>query len=585
MKETIIGIDLGTTNSEVAVLENGKVVVIAEGDRTILPSFVGIADDGALLVGEAAKNQYPLYPERTVKSIKRKMGSDERLDLAGQSYTPQELSAVIIRRLKSIAEAYLQRPVHKAVITVPAYFNDAQRQATREAGEIAGLEVVRIINEPTAAALSYESAHRGHKHILIYDLGGGTFDVSVVRMEDEVVEVVAGHGNNHLGGDDFDQKLIDHIVGHLKEQQGVDVTASRQVMARLGRAAEAAKITLSDQPFVTVEEEYLLEKDGKPIHLSMELARHDYEAMFAPYIRETLDAVHIALKGAGMAVADIDEILLVGGATRTPLVMARLEQEFKQHPRGEVNPDLCVAMGAAIQAGMIAGEEVSAVLVDITPYTFGTSALGEIDGVPTINRFVPIIHKNTPIPVTKSEVFFTVVDDQEMVEVKIYQGEDVNALNNIQIGEFFVEGLSRSPAGNPIIVKLALDLNGILHVSAVEKKTGLEKSITINNAISRFERQEMDQARARIQALFAGEEETEGVLAANEAESERHQVLVQARALVEKAERMLNDATPDDREDMIDLIERINDGLAAQDLTALSEPVAELADILFYLEG
>jgi len=585
MKETIIGIDLGTTNSEVAVLENGKVVVIAEGDRTILPSFVGIADDGALLVGEAAKNQYPLYPERTVKSIKRKMGSDERLDLAGQSYTPQELSAVIIRRLKSIAEAYLQRPVHKAVITVPAYFNDAQRQATREAGEIAGLEVVRIINEPTAAALSYESAHRGHKHILIYDLGGGTFDVSVVRMEDEVVEVVAGHGNNHLGGDDFDQKLIDHIVGHLKEQQGVDVTASRQAMARLGRAAEAAKITLSDQPFVTVEEEYLLEKDGKPIHLSMELARHDYEAMIAPYIRETLDAVHIALKGAGMAVADIDEILLVGGATRTPLVMARLEQEFKQHPRGEVNPDLCVAMGAAIQAGMIAGEEVSAVLVDITPYTFGTSALGEIDGVPTINRFVPIIHKNTPIPVTKSEVFFTVVDDQEMVEVKIYQGEDVNALNNIQIGEFFVEGLSRSPAGNPIIVKLALDLNGILHVSAVEKKTGLEKSITINNAISRFERQEMDQARARIQALFAGEEETEGVLAANEAESERHQVLVQARALVEKAERMLNDATPDDREDMIDLIERINDGLAAQDLTALSEPVAELADILFYLEG
>lgn len=585
MKETIIGIDLGTTNSEVAVLENGKVVVIPVGDREILPSFVGIADDGAVLVGEAAKNQYPLYPERTVKSIKRKMGSDERLQLAGHWYTPQELSAIIIKRLKSVAEAYLQRPVPKAVITVPAYFNDAQRQATREAGEIAGLEVMRIINEPTAAALSYESTHQGHKHILVYDLGGGTFDVSVVRMEDEVVEVVSGHGNNHLGGDDFDQKLIDHIVAHLKAEQGVDVTASRQAMARLVRAAETAKIALSDQPFVTIEEEYLLEKDGKPIHLSMELARHDYEAMIEPYIQETLDAVHIALRGAGMAVADIDEILLVGGATRTPLVMARLEQEFKQHPRGEVNPDLCVAMGAAIQAGMIAGEEVSAVLVDITPYTFGTSALGEIDGVPTANQFVPIIHKNTPIPVTKSEVFFTVVDDQDTVEVKIYQGEDRNALNNIQIGEFLVKGLSQSPAGNPIIVKLALDLNGILQVSAVEKKTGLEKSITIDNAISRFERQEMDQARARIQALFAGEEEIEGVVAATEAESERHQTLVKTRALVEKAERMLNDATPDDREDMINLIEQINDGLAAQDLAALSEPVAELADILFYLES
>lgn len=585
MKETIIGIDLGTTNSEVAVLENGKVVVIPVGDREILPSFVGIADDGAVLVGEAAKNQYPLYPERTVKSIKRKMGSDERLQLAGHWYTPQELSAIIIKRLKSVAEAYLQRPVPKAVITVPAYFNDAQRQATREAGEIAGLEVMRIINEPTAAALSYESTHQGHKHILVYDLGGGTFDVSVVRMEDEVVEVVSGHGNNHLGGDDFDQKLLDHLVARLKAEQGVDVTASRQAMARLVRAAEAAKIALSDQPFVTVEEEYLLEKDGKPIHLSMELARHDYEAMIEPYIQETLDAVHIALRGAGMAVADIDEILLVGGATRTPLVMARLEEEFKQHPRGEVNPDLCVAMGAAIQAGMIAGEQVSAVLVDITPYTFGTSALGEIDGVPTANQFVPIIHKNTPIPVTKSEVFFTVVDDQDTVEVKIYQGEDRNALNNIQIGEFLVKGLSQSPAGNPIIVKLALDLNGILQVSAVEKKTGLEKSITIDNAISRFERQEMDQARARIQALFAGEEEIEGVVAATEAESERHQTLVKARALVEKAERMLNDATPDDREDMINLIEQINDGLAAQDLAALSEPVAELADILFYLES
>ncbi len=588
--ENIIGIDLGTTNSEVAVFREGRAVVIPdENRRKILPSFVGIGDDGAVLVGEAAKNQYPLYPERTVRSIKRKMGADERVELAGKSYTPQEISAIILRRLKSIAEQHLGEPVNKAVITVPAYFNDAQRQATREAGQIAGLEVARIINEPTAAALSYEATHHGRKHILVYDLGGGTFDVSVVRIEDEVVEVLASHGNNHLGGDDFDQKVVDHLLRHLQEKEKVDAKVSRQAMARIGRAAEAAKITLSDQPFAMIEEEYLLESHGRPVHLSVELAREDYEAMIEPYIRETLEAVHIALNGAQLTVADIDEILLVGGATRTPLVEERLEREFKRQPRGEVDPDLCVAMGAAIQAAMVAGQEVASVLVDITPYTFGTSAVGEIDGAPTLHRFVPIIHKNTPIPVSKSEVFYTMLDHQKAVDVKIYQGEDADAQRNVLLGRFLVEGLSKAPAGNPILMRLSLDLDGVLNVSAKEKNTDLEKSITIDNALRRYAEEEMAAARARIGALFEDEEEVITVAQAEELEegeqAQSQHAVVQARALVEKAERMLPDATPEDREDMVDLIETIKDAMDAGDSAALKKSVEALSDILYYLES
>ncbi len=585
--EIIIGIDLGTTNSEVAILQDGKVRVIPdETGRKILPSFVGVASDGALLVGEPAKNQYPLYPERTVKSIKRRVGSADTVAMAGKDYTPQEISAIILKRLKAIAERHLGQAVDKAVITVPAYFNDAQRQATREAGRIAGLEVVRIINEPTAAALAYEAAHHGSKHILVYDLGGGTFDVSVVRIEDEVVEVLGSHGNNHLGGDDFDQKIIDHLVRHLQKSRGVDAQLSRQAMARIGRAAELAKIALSDQPFANVEEEYLLEQDGQPVHLSLELARADYEAMIEPYIRETLEAVHTALKGARLTVVDIDEVLLVGGATRTPLVGERLQQEFRRQPRGEVDPDLCVAMGAAIQAAMIAGQEVSAVLVDITPYTFGTSALGEIDGIPTLHRFVPVIHKNTSIPVTKSEVFYTVHDQQKVVDVQVYQGEDPNALNNVLIGNFTVEGLSKVPAGNPIILRLALDLDGVLNVSALEKDTGLEASITIDNALRRYEHAELEAARTRIGTLFEEDLIEYGeILEAEETVEAGQHALVQARALVEKAERMLDAATPEDREDMVDLIETIRDAMAEGDIIALREAVDSLSDILYYLES
>lgn len=582
MAEKIIGIDLGTTNSEVAVVENGRVTVIdVTPGQPILPSFVGLADDGSILVGEPAKNQYVLYPERTIKSIKRRMGSADRVDLGAQSYTPQEISAIILRRLKDIAEGHLGEPVHKAVITVPAYFSDAQRQATREAGEIAGLEVARIINEPTAAALSYEANHQGHKKVLVYDLGGGTFDVSVVSIEDNVVEVLASHGNNHLGGDDFDAKIVEYLVARL-QKQGADPTSSRRAMARINRAAETAKIALSDQPYVRIEEEYLLERDGTPVNLALELARLDYEEMISGYIDETLEAVHIALKGAELTVSDIDEVLLVGGATRTPIITERLEEDLGLNVRAEVNPDLCVATGAAIQAGMLAGESVSAVLVDITPYTFGTSALHELNGMPYPFYYVPLIHKNTPIPVTKSEVFYTMHDNQKAVNVHVYQGENPDALQNIEIGQFTVENLSKVPAGNPIILQFALDLNGIMQVSAREKNTGLEKSIRIDNVLARFAEGELQIARERVNALFA---RTEADVAAKPAGATDHQIAVQARALVEKAERLLDKASDDDREDLINLIEQIKDALATENFAALREPMAELSDILFYLES
>ncbi len=584
MTEKIIGIDLGTTNSEVAVVENGRATVI---DITpgcpILPSFVGLADDGSILVGEPAKNQYVLYPERTIKSIKRRMGSAGRVELGDTHYSPQEISAIILRQLKSIAEAYLGEPVHKAVITVPAYFSDAQRQATREAGEIAGLEVMRIINEPTAAALSYEANHQDHKKVLVYDLGGGTFDVSVVSIEDNVVEVLASHGNNHLGGDDFDAKIVAYLVDHLK-RQGADPTTSRKAMARIIRAAENAKIALSDRPYVRVEEEYLLDQAGTPVNLSLELARRDYEAMIHGYIDETLEAVHIALNGAQLTVSDIDEVLLVGGATRTPVITERLEAGLGLTVRAEVNPDLCVATGAAIQAGMLAGETVSAVLVDITPYTFGTSALSDRNGIPYPFTYVPIIQKNTPIPVTKSEVFYTVMDHQEAVKVDIYQGEDADALNNIELGEFMVENLSKVPSGNPIVLQLSLDLNGIMNVTAREKNTGLEKSITINNVLTRFQEGELQTARDRVSALFA-DDENRPVKTADKVPAGDHQRIVQAQALVEKAERLLDRAAEDDREEMINLIESIKDAISGGHLDDLAEPTTALAEILFYLES
>jgi molecular chaperone DnaK len=578
MTDEILGIDLGTTNSEIAIYRDGRPEVLRDDQgRIILPSVVGLTETGELLVGEEARNQFLLYPKRTVRSIKRRMGSDAKVQLGEREYTPQEISAIILSRLKEIAQARLGRPIRKAVITVPAYFSDTQRQATREAGEIAGLEVARIINEPTAAALVYEAAQHQGKRILVYDLGGGTFDVSVVRIEQGVVEVISSHGNNHLGGDDFDHKIVEHVLEHLKLKHGVDVADRPQAMARILRSAEDAKKQLSDHPYARIAEEYLAEHSGQPVNLDLELSREEYEDMIAPFIEETLGAIHIALESAGLTSSQVDEILLVGGATRTPLIRRRLVEAFGTQPRGEVDPDLCVAMGAAIQGAAMTGTEVSAVLVDVTPYTFGTSALGELNGELYPYHYVPIIPKNTPIPARMSEVFFTVLDEQTDVDVRIYQGENNDALENIKIGEFRVSGLSREPAGNPVIVDLALDRNGILQVSAREKKTGLERRITIDNATSRYDREQLDEARQRIGALFGDQEQAASVGSGAATDSA-------VDALLARASAKLDETGEEDRTEIIDLIEAIRDARSSGDSAALEDVRSQLQDLLFYLE-
>jgi molecular chaperone DnaK len=579
MTDEIVGIDLGTTNSEIAVYRNGRPEVLGdEQGRVILPSVVGLSETGDLLVGDEARNQFLLYPERTIRSIKRRMGGDTRIRLGEREYSPQEISAIILSRLKEIAQRRLGRPVRKAVITVPAYFSDAQRQATREAGEIAGLDVARIINEPTAAALVYEATQHQGKRILVYDLGGGTFDVSVVRIEGGVVEVVSTHGNNHLGGDDFDEKIVDHMLDHLRVKHGVDVADRPQAMARILRSAEAAKKHLSDHPYARIEEEYLAEHEGRPVNLDLELSRADYEDLIMPFIEETLGAIHIALESANLTSSEVDEILLVGGATRTPLIRRRLVEAFGKEPRGEVDPDLCVAMGAAIQGAAMAGTEVSAVLVDVTPYTFGTSALGELNDDLYPYTYVPIIPKNTPIPVRRSEMFYTITDAQTGVDVRIYQGENRDALENIKLGEFRVDGLSKAPAGNPVILDLTLDRDGILQVSAREKKTGLERRITIDKAMSRYDQEQLDEARQRIGSLFESREQA-GHAGDDEAASDSA-----LDALLAKARAKLDEAGEEDRAEIIDLIEVIRDARGSGDGTVLEDGRKQLQDLLFYLE-
>lgn len=585
MTDIIIGIDLGTTNSEVAVLENGRPRVIESDNGKILPSVVGVADDDTILIGESAKNQYLLYPERTVKSVKRLMGKQQEVDMAGIAYSPQEISAMLLKRLKQIAEQDLQQTVEKAVITVPAYFSDAQRKATREAGELAGLEVVRMINEPTAAALAYEADLQQQKKMLVYDLGGGTFDVSVVNMEADVVEVLASHGNNQLGGDDFDNKILQHFLDQLTVNHDIAIDDDKKVMARLTRAAESAKIALSEAPFVQVDEEYLLEHDGQAIHLSLELARTEYEAMIEDYIHETLDAVHIALKDADLTASDIDDIILVGGATRTPCIRSRLYDLFGMEAHDEVDPDLCVALGAATQAGMIAGQQVSSVLVDVTPYTYGTSAIGMLDGEMYPFAYVPVIRKNTTLPTSKTEAFETSRDGQDKVDVTVYQGEDPDALKNIEIGQFWIEGLKDVPAGNVIIMTLSLDLDGIMHVTAKEKATGLEKSITIQNALSGGETDDRQNSIQRIEKFFG---QNDQLLADNfnrqqTIESEPDLSLTQQ--WINRAEALFETVSAEDKEDMQTLINTIRQAEQSMDDAALDTNIEQLQDIIYYLES
>ena len=609
--DTVIGIDLGTTNSEVAIISGGQPSVVEEGGEAILPSCVGLDRTGAVIVGRQARNQAAAAPERTVLSVKRLMGSDTRVRMGREAYTPQEISAFILKALKERADRALGADVRKAVITVPAYFTDAQRQATREAGEIAGLTVVRIINEPTAAALSYESGGSGRRTLLVYDLGGGTFDVSVVRMEEGVVEVLASTGDNQLGGDDFDALVLERLNAHLETVAGIEhARDDRLLQARLRRTAERAKIELSARPCVRVEEDHVATVNGEALHLACELTRADFERDLEPFLDRSLQAVTTALQDAGVRPGQLDRVLLVGGSTRIPRIAAMLAERLGQEPHGEVDPDLCVALGAGMQAGIEMGHDMQAVLVDITPYTFGTSAAGELHGAPYAHEFVPLIRRNSKLPATRTEVFYTMLPNQEAVDVKVYQGEDPDALKNVEIGTFTFSGLNRDEDAydQGLLVTYSLDLDGLLHVHTRERATGREISAVVENALGRSTDEALGTARERVSTLWneaAGEDAGDapagsagdapagagdaagraGDAAAGRAgDAVPPDAAREIRETLARAEKALEAAPAEDREEMINLMEDLRDALREGRAAPASDLKRELDEILFYLE-
>jgi molecular chaperone DnaK len=622
----VVGIDLGTTNSEIAAFLDGQVRVLGPANARMLPSCVGFSPSGELLVGQSARNQQLLYPERTVRSIKRKMGSPETVTLADKTFTPQEISALILRELTEWGARALGRPVERAVITVPAYFSDAQRQATREAGTLAGLDVVRILNEPTAASLAYGFADSGPHTAMIYDLGGGTFDVSIVTLEGDVTEVLASHGNNHLGGDDFDDLLVEHLEQAFAEQYGINLRQGHAAAhARLWWAAEEAKKRLSFEPYVTIREEALVSENGKPLHFELELSRQRFEDLIRPLVESTLDSVSKALDDSRKSPSDLDVIVLVGGSTRIPLVSRLLEERAGLEPRQEVHPDLCVALGAGVLASRLAGHAVERVLVDVSPYSFGTSFLAERGGVPYPHCYRPIIRRNTPLPVTRTESYCTAYPYQEAVKIDVYQGDDDDALKNILIGEFSIEGLTPIEEPNEVLNRMSLDLDGILHVAAIEKRTGKSKQITITNALGVKTNAEIAAARQRLKELYSSrssastwameeadmeeEEEENGsaVMLARgaaagaaepsaegydpvpggspPAESAWTQLRQAAEVLLERSRQLMSKLHEEDKDEAIELHERIAAAIAAQDAQALTEASKALKELLFFVEG
>ena len=520
-----IGIDLGTTNSCVAVIEGGEPVVIAnaEGARTT-PSVVAFSKDGERMVGQVAKRQAITNPDRTVASIKREMGTAHKVTIDGKSYTPQEISAMILQKLKSDAEAYLGETVTQAVITVPAYFTDAQRQATKDAGKIAGLDVKRIINEPTAAALSYGVDKEKDQKVMVYDLGGGTFDVSIIEMGDGVQEVLATAGNNRLGGDDFDKRIIDWMVASFKTETGIDLSQDKVAMQRLKEAAEKSKIELSGVTTSNINLPFITADQTGPKHLDLTLTRAKFDELTSDLVEATMGPVRSALQDSGLQIGQIDKVLMVGGSSRIPAVQDAVKKLIGKEPFKGINPDECVAIGAAIQAGVLGGEVEGLLLLDVTPLSLGVETMG---GVMT-----KIIDRNTTIPTKKSQIFSTAADNQTQVEINVLQGEREFARDNKQLGLFALTGIAPAMRGVPRIeVTFDIDANGIVNVSAKDLGTGKEQKITISNSTS-MSKEDIDKAVKEAEQFAAEDKKRrEAVDAKNEAEN----IVYQAEKLVSES--------------------------------------------------
>ena len=562
----VIGIDLGTTNSCVAVMEGGEAVVIpnAEGNRTT-PSVVAFSKSGERMVGQTAKRQAITNPDRTIASIKREMGSDHRVNIDGKSYTPQEISAMILQKLKSDAEAYLGQPVTEAVITVPAYFTDAQRQATKDAGKIAGLDVKRIINEPTAAALAYGVDKEQTQKIMVYDLGGGTFDVSILEIDDGVIEVLATAGNNRLGGDDFDQCIMKYLVSEFKRTDGIDLSGDKVAMQRLKEAAEKAKIELSGVTSSNINLPYITADATGPKHLDVTLTRAKFNELTGHLVDATMGPVRQAMSDAGLKASDLSKVLMVGGSSRIPAVVEAVKKFTGSEPFKGINPDECVAMGAALQAGVLTGDVKGLLLLDVTPLSLGIETMG---GVCT-----RLIERNTTIPVKKSQIFSTAADNQTAVEINVLQGEREMAQYNKSLGRFNLDGIAPARRGTPQIeVTFDIDANGIVNVSAKDLGTGKEQHITITSSTN-MSKEDIDKA-VKDAEMYAAEDakRKEEVDARNEGD----QIVYQTEKTLEE---MGDKVDPSIKSEIEAKLQALKTALTGTDTAAIKNATKELTDV------